>query len=145
MPNEARKLTVMQQRFVDCFSGSATEAARLAGYKQPHSQGPRLLEHVGVKEAIRQREALRNSGFIANRRARQIFWTKTMLDDTAHMTNRLRASELLGRSEGDFLEKTLKLDEAEIDAAIEQAIEAEIDRRTREGLAGGTTPKGIIN
>lgn len=31
---------------------NATEAARSAGYAQPHSQGPRLLENVGVKARI---------------------------------------------------------------------------------------------
>ena len=33
-------------------NGSATEAARMAGYAQPHSQGPRLLNNVGVRAAI---------------------------------------------------------------------------------------------
>jgi hypothetical protein len=36
---------------------NATSAAREAGYKQPHSQGSRLLENVEVKDAIRARLA----------------------------------------------------------------------------------------
>lgn len=49
--NPQRRLFV--DHYVSCFS--ATRAARLAGYKQPHSQGPRLLEIVGVRAAIEER------------------------------------------------------------------------------------------
>ncbi len=35
--------------------GNATEAARRAGFAQPHSQGPRLLTNVGVRAAIEAR------------------------------------------------------------------------------------------
>jgi phage terminase small subunit len=49
-------LPYRRRLFVDFYlgeaNGSATEAARLAGYAQPHSQGPRLLENVGVRGAI---------------------------------------------------------------------------------------------
>lgn len=50
------KLNKQQQVFVAAYlaTGSATQAAKKAGYskKTAHSQGPRLLEHVGVKAAI---------------------------------------------------------------------------------------------
>lgn len=102
----ARKFTDKQLKFIELFNGSATEAARLAGFKQPHSQGPRLLENVGVMEAIRQRE---RSGIlgkkIATREERQEFWTKQMLDDRNKMQDRLKASELLGKSQADFTDK----------------------------------------
>lgn len=48
-----RKQQVFVSEYLKCWN--ATEAARRAGYKQPHSQGPRLLENVGVAEAIRAR------------------------------------------------------------------------------------------
>lgn len=48
------KLTEKQKRFADEYIrlGNATEAARLAEYKQPHVQGSRLLENVSVKAFI---------------------------------------------------------------------------------------------
>jgi phage terminase small subunit len=98
-----KKLTIMQQRFVDLFTGSATEAARLAGYKQPHSQGPRLLENVGIMEAIQQREALRNSHLIADREQRQRFWTRIMLDESAHNDQPAQGFGITGPVRGRFL------------------------------------------
>ncbi len=44
-----------QQRFVDAYEGNATEAARIAGYKHPNKQGPKLLVKVGICEAIEKR------------------------------------------------------------------------------------------
>jgi phage terminase small subunit len=46
--------------FVDCYIAAgfnATEGARRAHYKQPHSQGPRLLENVEIRAALRERLA----------------------------------------------------------------------------------------
>lgn len=47
-------LAPMQLRFVEEYliDLNATQAATRAGYKQPHVQGPRLLDNVGVKAAI---------------------------------------------------------------------------------------------
>lgn len=53
------KLREKQKRFADEYIrlGNATEAARLANYKQPHVQGSRLLENVSVKAYISERLA----------------------------------------------------------------------------------------
>lgn len=53
---EAEGLNYKQRLFV-CYylgecNGNATDAARRVGYAEPHSQGPRLLENVGVRAAI---------------------------------------------------------------------------------------------
>ena len=40
-----------------------------------------------------------------NRIQRQIFWSDIMRNESLPIRDRLRASELLGRSEGDFLER----------------------------------------
>ena len=37
--------------------GNATEAARIAGYKQPQSQGPRLLKKVAIASRVSQHVA----------------------------------------------------------------------------------------
>lgn len=46
-----KELTEKQKRFIDYYieTGNQTEAARLAGYKQPHVQGNRQLENVREK------------------------------------------------------------------------------------------------
>lgn len=53
-----KELNPKQKLFVDEYLKdlSATQAAIRAGYsaKTAHSQGPRLLEHVGVKQAIQK-------------------------------------------------------------------------------------------
>ncbi len=42
---------------------------------------------------------------IASRAERQAFWTKVMNDNERDLNARLKASELLGKSEGDFLDR----------------------------------------
>lgn len=48
------KLTEKQKRFADYYieTGNITEAARRAGYKQPHVQGSQTLEKLSVKTYI---------------------------------------------------------------------------------------------
>lgn len=50
-------LTEMQKRFADYYieCGNATEAARRAGYKQPHVQGSQNLEKLRVSAYIAER------------------------------------------------------------------------------------------
>jgi phage terminase small subunit len=101
------KLNAMQQRFIEAYAGNATEAALAAGYspKTAEVQGCRLLKNVNIAKAIRKREAKAIRSTVATRVERQEFWSSTMRDGEAEMRERLKASELLGRSEGDFLDK----------------------------------------
>jgi len=104
-------LTTKQQRFVDFYDGNATDAARKAGYKgnanQLHAIGAQNLQKLTIKEAIDAREKKRNKKNIADREERQGFWTDVMNmnDNTVQMRDRLKASELLGKSQADFTEK----------------------------------------
>lgn len=85
---------------------NATQAAIRAGYspRTAYSQGQRLLKNVEVQQAIQDRMNEHRTQLIADRQARQAFWTATMLDGDIDLKHRLKASELLGRSEGDFTE-----------------------------------------
>lgn len=100
-------LNAMRQAFVEAFCGNATEAALKAGYspKTAYSQGQRLLKNVEVKAAIAARQAPASSARIATREERQAFWTSVMRDPAEKTQDRLRAAELLGRSECDFAER----------------------------------------
>lgn len=101
------KLTTKQQRFIQAYTGNATEAAVMAGYseKTARSAGQRLLTNVDIQSAIRSREEERRAVLIADRESRQAFWSAIMRDENEPMAVRLKASELLAKSEGDFLEK----------------------------------------
>ena len=100
-------LSSKQKKFVQAYMGNATEAAIKAGYseKTARSQGQRLLTKADIKQAIQKREEKQTSAVIATREQRQEFWTKIMYDNEADMKDRLKSSELLGRSQADFTEK----------------------------------------
>ena len=101
-------LTARQKRFVEAYDGNASEAARQAGYspKWADKFGPNLIgKNREIAAAIREREEKRVNSLILSREERQIFWSNVVRDPDEDMKNRLKASELLGRSEGDYLER----------------------------------------
>lgn len=122
------KLNAKRQAFVDAWEGNATAAALAAGYspKTAYSQGQRLSKTVEVQEAIKAREAQRLAPTIATRQERQEFWTSVLRNEEEAMKNRLKAAELLGKSEGDFLERV------EMDMTLSPAAILEQIRGRRE-------------
>ena len=110
MPRQ--KLTSRQRKFVDLYEGNATKAATLAGFskKTAYSQGQRLLKNVEIIKALQERERKETGPLIADRIERQEFWTSVLRGKIGKvrkvkMNDRLKASELLGKSEADFTEK----------------------------------------
>jgi len=103
----AGKLTAKQQRFVDAYDGNATKAAIAAGYseKTAYSAGQRLLKNVGIRTAIQERENRRIQPLIMTREERQTMWSEIARDKGERTQDRLKASELLGKSEADFVER----------------------------------------
>lgn len=110
-------LTSKQQAFVDAYVGNGTSAARAAGYAGDDATlattASRLLKNAEVAAAIQRRNAVVTqtkaevaaaAGRIATRVERQAFWTEVMCDTKADIRDRLKASELLGKSEADFTE-----------------------------------------
>ena len=98
-----RNRTARQARFIDSYSGNIKEAAALAGLSYDYAR--RLVTKSHIRDAIRNREHTEvRRRRIATRQQRQQFWTKTMNDDSLNMGDRLRASELLGKSEADFVD-----------------------------------------
>ena len=100
-------LSTKQKKFIQAYMGNATEAAKIAGYseKTASSQGQRLLKNVEIKKAIAKREEKQTSAVIATREQRQEFWTSIMYNAENDMKDRLKSSELLGRSQADFTDK----------------------------------------
>jgi len=105
MPN----LTEKQRKFVEAYmgkaKGNATEAVRLAGYSHKYAdrQAHQLLENDRVLGAIEERQ--KNDPLIASREDRQRFWTDVMNGENHEIKDRLRASEILGKSQADFIER----------------------------------------
>ncbi len=130
-------LTHKQQVFIDNYSGNATEAAKLAGYSEAtaYSSGQRLLKQPQIAEAIRAREQERQAPNIANREQRLAFWTAVMRDPDESTRDRLRASELLAKAQGDFLIKIAEESETHIDltAAVRLVLlERDAERQRKE-------------
>jgi len=107
------KLTTKQQAFVDAYEGNATKAAIKAGYSKNTARfiGAENLTKPNIIAAIHARQEKPRAQVIATREERQAFWTRVLLGteleagEPPTMANRLKASELLGRSEADFTEK----------------------------------------
>ena len=100
-------LNAKQKAFSEHYAGNATEAAVKAGYSPRSAEvtGARLLRNAKVQAAIQEREKTESRSRIATRQDRQRFWTEVMQNGKEEMKDRLKASELLGKSECDFTEK----------------------------------------
>ena len=108
-----RRLNERQRRFVELFMGrargNASEAARQAGYAEAYAgrHAGKLLKNAAIKDAIAARVA--TDPAVADRKERQAFWTVVMRGgegyEDAPLAERIRASEILGKSQADFTER----------------------------------------
>lgn len=109
MPLIERKLTEKQQKFVDYYlgSGNAEDAAKKAGYSINTARGHahKLLQNVAIQNAIHERNKLIESDRIATMEEVKQFWTNTMRDDENDKKDRLKASELIAKTNGAFIDK----------------------------------------
>ena len=105
------KLTKKQLLWIDEYikTNDYTTATIKAGYnaKYPKSIGYensiRFKEIIDVRRKELNEKITKNT--IAELEAIQEFWTETFKDDDIKMTDRLKASELLAKSKGGFIEK----------------------------------------
>lgn len=103
-------MNLRRQQFVIAYAetGNASEAARRAGYseKTAYSQGEQLLRIPEIQIAIKGLASEKMKPGIATAEERQQFWSSVMQDRDQEMKDRLRASELLGKRQGDFIERS---------------------------------------
>lgn len=106
------------------ISGNATDAAREAGYspRSARSIGQRLLTFDDVREYLEQRNQEISAANTAQMEEVRQFWTTTMRDENMKPADRLKASELLAKTYGAFLER----------------VEVDADVKTREVMASMT-------
>ena len=106
------------------ISGNATDAAREAGYspRSARSIGQRLLTFDDVREYLERRNQEISAANTAQMEEVRQFWTATMRDENMKPADRLKASELLAKTYGAFLER----------------LEVDADVKTREVMASLT-------
>ncbi len=129
VPSTLVKLNKKQRLFVEAFIGDVVEAAQIAGYtgSEVHLRkiGNQLLSQPLVMDCIKERSRYLNKmgNVVADREERMMFWTSIMNNNDPHrkeekdsygavlpegnipMNMRLKASELLGKAEGDFIDR----------------------------------------
>ena len=98
-------MTDKQEKFIAEYlkDFNATSAAKRAGYssKTAYATGHYLLKNAEIKKIIHAEK----TAAIADRFQREKFWSDTMLNKEEKMLNRLKASELLAKANGDFLDR----------------------------------------
>lgn len=100
-------LTEKQKKFIDYYiaTGNATESCRKAGYKGNN------LDRIGYENLRKLENYIKpRVESLDNARTLELedifkFWSKTIIDDTLKINDRLKASELLAKSKGAFVEK----------------------------------------
>ena len=123
------KLTQRLRDFIQYYDGDPVKCMRLAGFEGSNSylkqKAEQALKDPTVQLALKQRDAYYESRtkLIADRQERQALWTHIMRNNDPDAINeydnnglpkkpeniplatRLKASEMLGKSEGDFVER----------------------------------------
>lgn len=97
------------KKFVELYDGNATQTAIKAGYKAKNAKVVGCQNLTKLNHLIQKRQGSpidrASKLYILSREERQSFWAEVMLSDKIAMADRLRASELLGKSEADFTDK----------------------------------------
>jgi phage terminase small subunit len=94
------KRKVFVYEYVKCWN--ATEAARRAGYKQPNTQGPRLLVNDGVKARIKE---VLDDAAMSSEECLQLLSDIARGDQPAH-PSQLKALELVGKAHAMFIDRS---------------------------------------
>lgn len=149
--NQKSNLTLKQQLFVEAYlgkaNGNATEAARIAGYKQPQMHGSRLMKNDEIASRVRKR--VEQAAMSANEVLQELSqigradWQHYLeiirnkngetVDAKIVLKDKVRALELLGQYHSLFATKikvdldVTKLSDEEL-AAAKAAIAADITR-----------------
>ena len=102
------KLTAKQQAWIDYYKQghTATEAARLAGYKAKSGHSFESIGHENLRkleELIKDRDSVLEAPRIADMAEINAFWTEVLRDEEADIKDRLRASELRAKAAGGFM------------------------------------------
>lgn len=98
-----KKLTDKWLHFVAIYNGNIQETAKTVGFHPAYAR--RMINDPLIRDALQNRNEEIKAPGIATREERQQFWTQVLNDSKIEMKDRLRASELLGKSNRDFVER----------------------------------------
>jgi phage terminase small subunit len=125
---KGNRLTEKQRLFVQCYAGNGLDAAKKAGYRGSEGTlaaiASQNLNKLNVMQAIRERADKEAIPKIKSRHDLQKFWSDVVESPETDMKDRLKASELLGKSEALFTDnlrvdvtmELKKLSDEELDA-----------------------------
>ena len=104
---ERVKLTAKQQAWIDYYKQghTATEAARLAGYRGKNHDVIGSQNLVKLKDFILDRDAVLEAPRIADMAEINAFWTEIIRGQGYDTKDRLKASELRARAAGGFVDR----------------------------------------
>lgn len=131
----AMKLTPKQQAFADYYiqSGNATESYKKAyesckKEETARANASRMLTNANVVAYIEEKQKEIDSTRTADMKEVKEFWSQTMRDVGNTMKDRLKASELIARTSGAFLEKVEVKGEVKTTNPYEKLTEEELKR-----------------
>ena len=104
------ELTEKQRAWIDYYKQgkTATEAARLAGYKAKSDTAFQSIGSENVRKLasyIADRDAVLEAPRIADMAEINAFWTSILRDENEETKDRLKASELRARAAGAFMQQ----------------------------------------
>ena len=109
-----RRLTNAQEIFVqELIKGSSQRQAYYKAYPNSRnwmdnsvdSKASQLFKNAKVQQRLKEFNDKVEKTTIYNAQQLREFWTKILLNESSGLSNRLKASELLGKSQGMFVEK----------------------------------------
>lgn len=118
MKTEHLNITPMQAKFIAVYDGNISEACKTIGISR--SYGQKIMRNPNVIEAMKKYNEVAEvdpktgeksittqsvAKYAKSREDRQTFWLDIMNDKSVDLKERLRASELLGKSQADFMER----------------------------------------
>lgn len=126
------KLTKQREIFCKYYksTNNATESAIKAGYskKTAYSIGSRLLKDVEVQKYLNKLMSGEEKKRMMNLQQIQEFWASVVNDKRAKLSDRLKASEYIAKSNAAFITKT------EISGKVETKTENQISLLSTEDL-----------
>ena len=105
----SKSLSKKQRLFADEYimSGNITQSAIKAGYSESYADksGYKLLGINGMREYLEERNAELDKDKIADMEEVHEFWANILRDEELDVSDRIRVSELIGKTNGAFLSR----------------------------------------
>jgi phage terminase small subunit len=123
-------MTPKQKKFAEYYaaSGNGADSARKAGYANKHAdiEAVRLLANPSIITYLDSLTSAQTDMRIATAIERQIFWTAIMRGEIETTADQLKSSEILGKAQGDFVQKVEVSGELKFDSLTDEELDQRI-------------------